>query len=99
MAKVTSKLQVTIPKAIAVKYGIKPGDRVEFVPRRDGIQMVPPTWKRARLDVKTRLEIFDATTERIKREQAGKEWPEMKDRGWTREDAYEERLSRYDRTR
>jgi AbrB family looped-hinge helix DNA binding protein len=31
MAKVTSKLQVTIPKAIADRYRIRPGDEIEFV--------------------------------------------------------------------
>ena len=35
MAKVTSKLQVTIPKAIAEQYGIKPGDEIEFRPSLD----------------------------------------------------------------
>jgi AbrB family looped-hinge helix DNA binding protein len=29
MGKVTSKLQVTVPKAIAQRYGIRPGDEIE----------------------------------------------------------------------
>ncbi|MFN9367376.1 MAG: AbrB/MazE/SpoVT family DNA-binding domain-containing protein [Planctomycetia bacterium] len=32
MAKVTSKLQVTIPKAIADAYGIRPGASLDWVP-------------------------------------------------------------------
>ena len=42
MAKVTSKLQVTIPKHIAEEYGIAPGDEVEFVPAGDSIRVIPP---------------------------------------------------------
>ena len=32
MAKVTSKLQVTVPKAIADHYGIRPGDEIQWIP-------------------------------------------------------------------
>ena len=31
MAKVTSKLQVTVPRAIADRYGIRPGDDIEWI--------------------------------------------------------------------
>ena len=41
MAKVTSKLQVTIPKRIAERYAIAPGDDIEFVAAGDGIRIVP----------------------------------------------------------
>ena len=30
MAKVTNKLQVTVPKAIADRFGIRPGDDITF---------------------------------------------------------------------
>lgn len=44
MSKVTSKLQVTIPKAVAVKYGIRPGDEVVWEETPRGVMMtrVPP---------------------------------------------------------
>jgi AbrB family looped-hinge helix DNA binding protein len=44
MSKVTSKLQVTIPKAIAVKYGIRPGDQVVWEETPRGVTMIriPP---------------------------------------------------------
>lgn len=32
MPKVTSKLQITLPKRLAEEYGIAPGDEIEFVP-------------------------------------------------------------------
>ncbi len=35
MAKVTSKYQVTVPKAIAQKYGIRPGDDIDWVAAGD----------------------------------------------------------------
>jgi AbrB family looped-hinge helix DNA binding protein len=40
MSKVTSKLQVTIPKALAVKYGIRPGDEVRWEEIHRGAVMV-----------------------------------------------------------
>jgi AbrB family looped-hinge helix DNA binding protein len=41
MAKVTSKRQVTVPKAIAEQYGIRPGDEIEWLPAGDAIRVVP----------------------------------------------------------
>jgi AbrB family looped-hinge helix DNA binding protein len=31
MAKVTSKLQVTIPKVLADRHGIRPGDDIDWI--------------------------------------------------------------------
>ena len=42
MAKVTSKLQVTVPKAVADRYGIKPGDEIRFEDAGEVIRVVPP---------------------------------------------------------
>lgn len=39
--KVTSKLQVTIPKALATQLGIKPGDRLQWEMLGRALQMVP----------------------------------------------------------
>ena len=41
MAKVTSKLQITIPKRIADEYGIRPGDEIDFEPAGDVIRLIP----------------------------------------------------------
>lgn len=92
MSKVTSKLQVTIPKAIAEKYGIKPGDEIEFQPAGEVIRVIPPAgWRRRRLSVEERLRLFDEATARQRQREAKmtlpKEPPE--DRGWKREDLYE----------
>jgi len=65
MSKVTSKLQVTIPKAIAEQYGIKPGDDIEFRPAGANIRVVTPKGRRpGRLSVEERLRSFDALMER-----------------------------------
>lgn len=85
----TSKLQVTVPKAIAEQYGIRPGDDIEWVAAGDAIRVVPPGRRRTRLDVNTRLKLFDAATERQRDRRAlrGKA-PMPRDRGWRREDLY-----------
>jgi len=41
VARVTSKLQVTIPKAVADRYAIEPGAEIVFEPAGDVIRVVP----------------------------------------------------------
>jgi AbrB family looped-hinge helix DNA binding protein len=40
VSKVTSKLQVTLPKAIADRYGVGPGSDVVFEPAGDSIRVL-----------------------------------------------------------
>jgi bifunctional DNA-binding transcriptional regulator/antitoxin component of YhaV-PrlF toxin-antitoxin module len=40
MSKVTSKLQVTLPKAIADRYGVAPGAELVFEPAGDSIRVL-----------------------------------------------------------
>ena len=90
MAKVTSKLQVTIPKALAERYGIRPGDDIVWEPAGQFIRVVPASRHRLRLSAAERLELFDAATERQRQREA--ELPaatSVTDRGWTREELYE----------
>ena len=92
MSKVTSKLQVTIPKVIAEHYGIKPGMEIQWEPYGTCIRVVPPGARRPRFDVATRLELFDQSTERIRRLTAHiPPAPPGTPRGWTREDLYRDR--------
>jgi bifunctional DNA-binding transcriptional regulator/antitoxin component of YhaV-PrlF toxin-antitoxin module len=64
MAKVTSKLQVTIPKAIADAYGIRPGASLDWVPAGDSIR-VTAAKPESEVDViRRRLEAFDEATAR-----------------------------------
>ena len=91
MSKVTSKLQVTIPKAIAERYGIKPGDEIEFQPAGEVIRVIPPEGRvRKRLSVAEKLRMFDESTARQKAREAKMKLPAEPpaDRGWKREDLY-----------
>jgi AbrB family looped-hinge helix DNA binding protein len=41
-AKMTSKGQITVPKDVRLKLGLKPGDRVRFLVEADGrVRMLP----------------------------------------------------------
>jgi AbrB family looped-hinge helix DNA binding protein len=89
MAKVTSKLQVTMPKAIAERYGIRPGDEIEWQPAGSVIQIVPTAKQATALSLDARLKLYDAATARQRDRQARR--PKLRgeaDRRWRREDLY-----------
>ena len=89
MAKVTSKLQVTVPKRIADQYGIRPGDEIEWRPAGAVIQILPPGTHAPRLSSDTRLKLYDAATARQAQRQEGRsKLRPGADRGWRREDLY-----------
>ncbi|MBI1722700.1 MAG: AbrB/MazE/SpoVT family DNA-binding domain-containing protein [Gemmatimonadetes bacterium] len=90
MAKVTSKRQVTIPKAIADRYRIKEGDNLEFVAAGDVIRVVPPERQAEQRSIAERLELFDAATKRLQARQRhqARRRVTAKDRGWTRDQLY-----------
>jgi AbrB family looped-hinge helix DNA binding protein len=94
MAKVTNKLQITIPKALADQCGIKPGDDVELAASGDGLR-ITPSGARAALPVALRLDLFDRATAR----QANRRHVMLvadgdSGRGWTREELYRRGSSR-----
>jgi AbrB family looped-hinge helix DNA binding protein len=101
MPKVTSKLQLTVPKAIADQYGIRPGDELEWIPAGESIrvELVRRKAKAAHeLTSEEKLALFDANMRWLDELQAG----ELKEarakgtrltrenRGWTREELYED---------
>lgn len=93
MSKVTSKRQVTIPKAVAERYGIGSGDEVEFEPAGEVIRLIPSAGQQPGLSLEERLRLFDRATERqrereIRRNARAAEEPTT-GRGWTREELYE----------
>ena len=109
MSKVTSKLQLTVPKAIADQYGIRPGDELDWLPAGDAIRVAPPGHSgrgQETLSVQERLRLFDEATERqrqrearrTKRKPARAKEPPWKpheiERGWRREDLYTRGLPR-----
>ncbi len=98
MGKVTSKLQVTIPKRVASEYGIRPGAHVQFEPAGDVIRLRPLGRAPALADltIEERLRLFDEATERQRRrnERLRDVLQASGGRSWTREDLYADRVDR-----
>jgi len=91
MAKVTSKLQVTIPKHIADEYGIAPGDEIDFVPAGDSIRVILPRQRPpSMLSLEERLRLFDESTARQREREKHMVLPKdpTAERDWKREDLY-----------
>lgn len=86
MAKVTSKLQITIPKKVAERHRIQPGDEIRWVSAGDVIR-IEPMVRREPLSVKERLRLFDEASRRLRRRRWKGRAPG--DRGWTREELYD----------
>lgn len=92
MSLVTTKLQVTVPKAIADKYQIRPGDEIEWIEAGDGIRVVPAKAVPPPVDTQERLRLFDESVARQREreaEAARGPSPDTADRGWTREEIYD----------
>jgi len=88
MARVTRKLQVTVPKAIADQFGIRPGDEVEIVPGEGSLRIVLPI-EATRYGIEDRLRLFDLATQRQRDREKGQSRPtSAPTRGWRREDLY-----------
>lgn len=100
----TTKLQLTVPKAIADQYGIRPGDELKWIPAGESIrvELVRPKAKAShQLTVEERLALFDANTKWLDKLQA-EQLKEAKakgtrltrltreTRGWTREELYDD---------
>jgi AbrB family looped-hinge helix DNA binding protein len=96
MSKVTSKLQVTIPKAVAEAHGIKPGSEIQFESAGDSIRVTTVReegvkYETSPFDLAFRLRLFDEATERQKAREAAQleRVGSNTDRGWTREELYQ----------
>ena len=103
MAKVTSKCQVTVPKAIAERYSIRPGDHIDWQPAGDVIRVIPskkqssrktlsrgkPSLEKAVAEERAAmLRLFDQATERHRGRPLAPATNQARGRGWTREDLY-----------
>ena len=89
MAKVTSKLQVTVPRAIADHFGIKPGDDIEWRAEGNAIRVLPRSDGGESLDREARLRSFDDATARQETRNRVVGRARRAGRGWTREELYE----------
>jgi bifunctional DNA-binding transcriptional regulator/antitoxin component of YhaV-PrlF toxin-antitoxin module len=96
MAKITSKLQVTVPKLIAEQYGIRPGGEIQWIPAGDAIRVVPGAAILQQDNRAERMALFDQATDRLKHRhrKAKSAVASTRDRGWTREDLYDRGGSR-----
>ena len=94
MGKVTSKLQVTLPKVIAERFGIKPGDTIVWEAAGDVIRVIPATKEqKPAMDLPRRLRLFDQATARQRKRKGTRTLPSRAKptrpaRGWTRAELY-----------
>lgn len=88
MSKVTSKLQVTVPKTLAERHGIRPGDDITWESAGDVIHVKTGTPVPAGRSVEERLSLFDQASERHARRHGGAGRTGAKGRGWSRDELY-----------
>ena len=95
MSKVTSKLQVTLPKKIADAHDIHPGDQIDFESAGDVIRIRPKgtgdVGNRAKSPAE-RLRLFEEATRRQQAREGAmtvNSRNESPDREWTREALYD----------
>jgi AbrB family looped-hinge helix DNA binding protein len=91
MSRVTSKLQVTIPKKIAERHGIRPGSEIDWQDAGETIRVVPAGRPAKSSSHDHALALFDQATRRQERRNAawkGARAGRSRDRGWRREDLY-----------
>ncbi|MFZ1916209.1 MAG: AbrB/MazE/SpoVT family DNA-binding domain-containing protein [Terriglobales bacterium] len=103
MAKVTSKLQLTLPKAIADQYEIRPGDELDWLPAGEAMRVVKRSRSKSSganvASLQQRLRLFEEATARQEKRNAAfrkkhAHGAQPSNRGWTREDLYDRGLPR-----
>jgi bifunctional DNA-binding transcriptional regulator/antitoxin component of YhaV-PrlF toxin-antitoxin module len=94
MAKVTSKYQVTVPRAIADQYHIRPGDDIDWLPAGEVIRVIPAGKQADGEDRESALRLFDQATERHRMRPLVAKTQPPRNRGWRREDLYKRGRSR-----
>jgi bifunctional DNA-binding transcriptional regulator/antitoxin component of YhaV-PrlF toxin-antitoxin module len=90
MSKVTTKYQVSVPKALADQYGIAPGDDLVWEPAGEAlrVRIAEPRAAYA-VDARERLRLFDAATRRQAARQSARRLAAASDRGWSRDALYD----------
>ena len=87
MSKITSKCQVSVPKALAERLDVRPGDEVEWRVAGDEFRVTPSRGRTA-LSTRKRLQMFDEATKRQATRNKGRR-VQGGSRGWKREDLYD----------
>ncbi|MBI4527860.1 MAG: AbrB/MazE/SpoVT family DNA-binding domain-containing protein [Deltaproteobacteria bacterium] len=93
MSKVTSKLQVTLPKVVAEQLGIRPGDQIDWEIAGEALRVIPVSKRRhEKKALQARLQFFDQATRRQRKRESAIDpallHTKQTGRGWTREDLY-----------
>jgi AbrB family looped-hinge helix DNA binding protein len=88
MAKVTGKFQITLPKALVNRFGIRVGDELELRPIGRSIQIDQRTTRDASQLRRDRLAQFDRVTTRQRTRERTRPLVQARSRGWTREELY-----------
>jgi bifunctional DNA-binding transcriptional regulator/antitoxin component of YhaV-PrlF toxin-antitoxin module len=88
VSKVTSKYQVSIPRALAERIGIRIGDELAWEDAAGTLRARVATAAKMRMTLKERLRLFDAATARQADRDRRRRLPRGKGRGWKREDLY-----------
>lgn len=89
MSRITSKLQLTLPKALADRFQIKPGDEIDWQEGGDTIRIFPRRTQPQLRSIEMRLRLFDEATRRQNSRQAHAcPAKKARGRGWTREEIY-----------
>lgn len=90
MSRLTSKYQLSLPKAVADRVGLRPGDEIECEPAGDIVRLRPKKVPRATSrSVTDQLVLFDLATERQRHRERSQDSAPAKERGWSRDELYE----------
>ena len=88
MPRLTSKLQISIPKALADRIGLRPGDEVVWEVAGDGLRGMPSARRLPEVPPQLeQLRAFDEATARHARRPAPDDLAGTR-RDWTRDDLY-----------
>lgn len=88
MSKITSKYQVSIPRRMAEKLGLRIGDELEWEEAAGTLRVRTAAKQPTGFTVPERLRLFDAASARqTKRDRTRRLRPTVS-RGWSRDDLY-----------
>ncbi len=88
MAKVTGKFQITLPKALVDRCGIRVGDELELRPVGASIRIDRRTTREPSELHGDRLAQFDRATARQRTRERARSLVKTRSRDWTREELY-----------
>jgi len=88
VSKITSKYQVGIPKALADRAGVRPGDDVEWQVAGGELRGRPANGAQS-LSTEERLRLFREAMKRVANRKKEAPFKPGESRGWTRDELYD----------